>query len=81
MLPTSVSVFSGYSGFLSQSKDMQLRLTGHSKLPVGINGCLSVCVNPAIKQRLVQGVPCPHPLTAEMGPSNSCNPLSISSYK
>ncbi len=26
--------FSGYSGFLPQSKDMQVRLIGDSKLPV-----------------------------------------------
>jgi len=30
-----------FSGFLPQSKDMQLRLTGGSKLAIGVNGCLS----------------------------------------
>ncbi len=36
VLPVPVWVFSGYSGFLPQSKDMQVRLIGDSKLPVGV---------------------------------------------
>ena len=36
VLPVSAWVFSGYSGFLPQSKNM-LRLIGDSKLPVGVN--------------------------------------------
>ncbi len=35
-------IFSGYSGFLSQSKDMQVRLIGDSKLPMSVSGCLSL---------------------------------------
>lgn len=38
------------SSFLPQNKDMQVRLTGNSKLPggvnVGVNGCLSVSISP-----------------------------------
>ena len=41
LLPVSVSVFSGSSRFLPQSKDMQLRLIGASNLPEGMNGCFS----------------------------------------
>ena len=45
--PCAAWVFTGYSGFLPQSKNM-LRLTGNSKLSVGVNesvrGCLSVYV-------------------------------------
>ncbi len=49
-------VFSGDSGFLPQSKDMQV---GDSKLPVGVSvsGCLSLCVSPATDWQPVQGVP------------------------
>ena len=36
VLPVSAWVFTGYSGFLPQSKNM-LRLIGDSKLPVGVN--------------------------------------------
>lgn len=35
------------SGFLPQSKDVQVRFTGYSKLPVGLKGCLILCVIPA----------------------------------
>lgn len=45
VLPVSVWFFSGYSGFLSQSKDMHIGLTGDSKLPLGINVGMSVRVN------------------------------------
>ena len=41
------------------------RLIGDSKLSVGVNvsvnGCLSLCVSPAIVWRPVQGVPCLSP--------------------
>lgn len=52
------------SGFLPQSKDVQVRLTAHSKLPVGVkvsvNGCLSLRVGPVIDWRPVQFRPqCP----------------------
>ena len=42
---------------LPQSKDMQVRLIVDPKLPVGVNGCLSLCVSPAIVWRPVQVVP------------------------
>ncbi len=51
----------GFSpGFLPQSKDMQVRLTGDSKLPVGVNvsGSLSLYVGNVTDWRPVQGVPC-----------------------
>ena len=36
-----------------------IRLTGHSKLPVGVNvsvdGCLSLYVSPAMNNQLIQG--------------------------
>ena len=56
-----VGSLSGYSGFLSQSKDTQVnRLIGDSKLSIGVNvsvnGCLSLCVSPVIVWRPVQGV-------------------------
>ena len=58
-------VFTGYSGFLSQSKDMQVRFIVDSKLPVGVNvtvnGCLSLCVSPVIVLRPVKGVRQPSP--------------------
>ncbi len=44
-----------------QSKDMQVRLIGDSKLPVGVHvsvsGCLSLYVCPVTDWRPVQGVP------------------------
>merc|ERR1712035_59525 len=67
VLPVSAWVLSGYSGFLPQSKDMQVgdRLIGDSKLTVGVNvsmnGCLSLRVSPATVWRPVQGVPCLSP--------------------
>ncbi len=40
------------SAVLPQSKDVQVRLTGDSKLPAGVivsvNGCLSLYVSPAM---------------------------------
>ena len=54
-------ILSRYSGFLPQSKNMQtgVRLTGHSKLPVGVSvdGCLSLYVSPPMNCRLILGVP------------------------
>ncbi len=45
----------------SSHNPKQVRLTGNSKLPVGVNvsvnGCLSPCVSPVKNWRLVQGVP------------------------
>ncbi|XP_053188038.1 macrophage colony-stimulating factor 1 receptor 2 [Scomber japonicus] len=38
-----LSRFSRFSRFLPQTKNMQFRLIGNSKLPVGVNGCLSPC--------------------------------------
>lgn len=37
VLPLTVLVLSGYSGFLQQFKDMHVRLAGDSKLVVGVN--------------------------------------------
>ncbi len=47
-----------YSGFLPQSKDMQVRLTGDSKLPVGVNVSVnrSLYISPVIDWQPVQGV-------------------------
>jgi len=49
------------------------RLIGNSKLSVGVNvsvnGCLSLCVSPAIVWRPVQGVPCLSPDVAGIGSS------------
>ncbi len=46
------------------------RLTGDSKLPVGVNvsvkGCLSLYVSPAMNLRLVEGEPRPCPVSAGM---------------
>lgn len=44
VLPVPVCFFSGYFGFIPQSKDMQVSLTGHSKLSVGVRGCVLMCV-------------------------------------
>ena len=35
--------------FLPQSKDIQVRLICDTKLAVGVNGCLSLCVNVVIR--------------------------------
>lgn len=45
------------SGFLSQPKQMLVRLTGDSKLSVGVNDHLSVCYSPVINCQLLQGEP------------------------
>uniref|UniRef100_A0A0E9W3N9 Uncharacterized protein n=1 Tax=Anguilla anguilla TaxID=7936 RepID=A0A0E9W3N9_ANGAN len=37
VLPVSAWVSSGYSSVHPQSKDMQVRLTGESKLPLGMS--------------------------------------------
>lgn len=54
------TVSSGYSCVLPQSKDIQVRLIGDSKLPIGVivsvTGCLSLCVSPVIEWRPVQGI-------------------------
>ena len=34
-----------------------IRLIGESRLPLGVNGCLSLCVSPAMNWRFVQAVP------------------------
>ena len=49
VLLVSAWVLSGFSGFVLQSRDMQVRLTGNSKLPL--------CVSPAMNWQLIQGVP------------------------
>ena len=60
VLPVFAWVFSGYSGFLPQSKDMQLRLIGECKLSLGVSvGVNGVCVCPAMDWRPVQGVSLP----------------------
>lgn len=41
--PCLRGVFSVYSGSLPQSTDMQVRLIGHSKLPVGLNVVVNGC--------------------------------------
>lgn len=51
-IPMLLWVSSGYFGFHPQSKDMQFKLTGLSRLPVGVN-----CDNPAIDLNW-QGVSC-----------------------
>merc|ERR1712035_207562 len=37
------------------------RLIDNSKLSIGVNGCLSLCVSPATVWRPVQGAPCLSP--------------------
>ena len=60
VLPVSVWVLSGYSGFLPPTKDMRARFIGVPKLSVGVHvwvsGCSSMC-GPAMDWRPVQGVP------------------------
>ena len=45
VLPVSAGVFSEYSGFCPQSKNMQSRgrFIGHSELPVGVNVSMNGC--------------------------------------
>ncbi len=58
--------------------DMQVRLTGDSKLLVGlnvnVNGCLSLYVSHVMNWQLVQGVVRPHPMSAGIG---SCLPVTL----
>lgn len=55
VLPVPERVLSRFSGFLPQSKDMQVGLIGDSKLvadvSVRMNGCLQLCVGPVIDKR------------------------------
>ncbi|MEQ2251209.1 hypothetical protein ILYODFUR_008552 [Ilyodon furcidens] len=43
--PVHVWVFSRYSGFLPQSKNMTVRFIGLSKMPLGVNGCVHGCLS------------------------------------
>lgn len=36
-------IFSGFSGFLQQSKEVQIRSAGYSKLPLGVNVRVNGC--------------------------------------
>ena len=49
-------VLSRYSSFLPQSKNLLgvSRLIGHSNLPVGVEGYLSLYVSPVMNRQLVQ---------------------------
>ena len=62
VLPMYAWVLSRYSGFLPPSKNMHGRLTGDSKLSLGVSvsvcGRLSLC-GPVMDWRPVQDVPCP----------------------
>ncbi len=62
-----------YSGFLPQTKDMQVRLIRDSKLRNCVNVCMTVClslyVSPVMKWQLVHGVPRPCPMSAGTGSS------------
>lgn len=85
ILPVSAWVLSEYSGFLTQSKDMQVRLTGNSKLPIGLNvsviDCLSMYVGPLMNWRLVQGVPHCSPIVSWDQLQSPHNPVNrISGY-
>ena len=40
ILPVSAWVSSGHSGFLPQSKDVQVRWIGRAKLPLSVPGCV-----------------------------------------
>lgn len=42
VLPVPPSVSSGFSSFIIQSKDMQVKLIGYSKLSVGVNVSIQV---------------------------------------
>ncbi len=67
------------------SKEMQIRSIGDSKLRegvhVGMNGCLSLLVSPAVNWRPVQGVPCPRRVSAGIGSSIPATLQSISGYR
>ncbi len=45
VLVVPACVFSQHSGFLTQSKGMQVRLTGDFKLPVGVNVSVRLSVS------------------------------------
>ena len=63
----------GGSSAGSPAKDMQLRLSGDSKLTVGVNGCLSLYVGPVIRWRPVGGEPHLSPnVSWEHGSSSPC---------
>lgn len=61
------------SNFHPQSKDMRVRLIGHSIFPTGlhvsVNGCLFLYVGPVMNWRLVQGVSRPCPMSARISPT------------
>ncbi|MED6253762.1 hypothetical protein ATANTOWER_000700 [Ataeniobius toweri] len=68
VLPVHAWILTRYSGFLPQSNDMTGRLSGLSKLPLGVNefvhgcvslymSCMSLCC-PAMDRRPVRGLPC-----------------------
>ena len=84
VLPVYVWVLSGYSGFLPPYKNMHVRLTGDSKLSLGVSvsvhGCLSrlsLC-GPVMDWRPVQGVP----MTAGIGSSPPRDPTDgLSGYR
>jgi len=63
-----VGSLQGYSSFLPPSKNMHVRLTGNSKLYLGVSvdGCFSLC-GPVMDWRPVQGIPASHPMTAGIG--------------
>ena len=53
-----VGLLPGFSGFLPQTKNMQMRLFGDSKLPTGVNvrvnHCLCLYISPLIDWQPVQ---------------------------
>lgn len=57
-----VWVFFGYSSFLPQVKDMQIKSTGHSKLPKGVNVIVNVRSSLSLIWLPVQGEPLPRSL-------------------
>ena len=62
VFPVLAWVFSRYSGLLSQSKDMHVKLIGGSKLPVGMRASVHGCLptrDPVMDWRPVQSVPLP----------------------
>lgn len=73
ILTFPVWIFTNYSGFLPQFKYMHVRLIGHSKLTIGgivtVNGCLSICVVPAIDWQPIQTYTAFHPVTVWIHPS------------
>ncbi|MEQ2234358.1 hypothetical protein ILYODFUR_031089, partial [Ilyodon furcidens] len=68
VLPVHAWVLTGYSGFLPQSKNMNVRLIGLIQLPVGVNKCVHGCLPcvclccPMVDWQPVQGVPCLTPV-------------------